>query len=78
MGIDTQFHVKAKIKDPQRVEMLQRKLSLFQHSGRQHTISLGSSHKAFSCMAYSLIVMPVDVLVAHKELQMLHQTMCHY
>lgn len=35
MGIDTQLHVKAKIKDPQRVEMLQRKLSLFQHSGQR-------------------------------------------
>lgn len=34
MGIDTQLHVKAKIQDPGRVEMLQRKLSLFQHSGQ--------------------------------------------
>ena len=51
MGIDTQFHVKAKIKDPQRVEMLQRKLSLFQHSGRQHAVPLVSSRQTASFVA---------------------------
>ena len=34
MGIDTQLHVKSRDRDAGRVELLQRNLSLLEHSGR--------------------------------------------
>ena len=34
MGIDTQLHVKSRNQDAARVELLQRKLVLLEHSGK--------------------------------------------
>ena len=49
MGIDTQLHVKSRTADTARVELLQRKLVLLEHSGKlvqlQHHTDLTSELK---------------------------------